>query len=606
VTILSAAQVAGLVKQAGFPSSDQVIMVAIAKAESGFNTAATHTNSNGSVDRGLFQINSVHGFDPNKLLSDPTFNTQCAKKIYDGQGLRAWTVYTTGAWKNYEAEARQGVAQAASTTGSLPGSDSSTAGTSTPAVTYGGPGPSYTSAGPGVIQEADNPVVGGLGPVRVLGAALEGDVGNSVVGEAKWSAGMSTVPNLALSVVDDNFSLMARGLWAQGLHVHWSDLNLRMDSFTMSGGTAGTGQVDLTCIDDTVFALMRLTGARTASGISATEWIAQELQIAGIDPNRWFLGESVPTQSAISRDVPDQTSTSGGGEKPSAWTTIVRLAKELGKYVFVSGSRLVFGSAAFAMQWCAGGVLQVGWDIPDDGRRWLQIPSVTVSSVASNNNVLQVQGRVANNRAPFFRPGVAVDITATPGVQAAGPYRRLMVLKVEHDLGPDVDGADVTLIQPVDPPPQPPQSNSPNSGSSSANGTSGGSYDSQASQIVALALQQAGKAYVYGAQASPSDPNPRAFDCSELVQWSCARCGIKDCPRTSEQQQAWCSQHGTLISIQEGINTKGALLFQPGHVAISLGNGRTIEAMNEKDGIRQGNANGRGWTAAGRIPGCKY
>jgi cell wall-associated NlpC family hydrolase len=604
VTVLSAAQVAGLVKQAGFPSSDQVIMVAIAKGESGFNTAATHTNSNGSVDRGLFQINSIHGFDPNKLLSDPTFNTQCAKKIYDGQGLRAWTVYTTGAWKQYEAEARQGVAQAAGTSGSLPGSDSS--GSSSTAVTYGGPGPSYTSAGPGVIQEADNPVVGGLGPVRVLGAALEGDVGNSVVGEAKWSAGMSTVPNLSLSVVDDNFSLMARGLWAQGLHVRWSDLNLRMDSFTMSGGTAGTGQVDLACIDDTVFALMQLTGPRTASGISATEWIAQELQTIGIDPNRWFLGESVPTQSVISRDVPDQTSTSGSGDKPSAWTTIVRLAKELGKYVFVSGSRLVFGSAAFAMQWCAGGVLQIGWDIPDDGRRWLQIPSVTVSSVSSNNNVLQVEGRVANNRAPFFRPGVAVDITATPGVQAGGSYRRLMVLKVEHDLGPDVDGADVTLIQPVDPPPQPPQSNSPNSGSSSASGTSGGSYDSQASQIVALALQQAGKAYVYGAQASPSDPNPRAFDCSELVQWSCARCGITDCPRTSEQQQAWCSQHGTLISIQDGINTKGALLFQPGHVAISLGNGKTIEAMNEKDGIRQGNANGRGWTAAGRIPGCKY
>jgi cell wall-associated NlpC family hydrolase len=602
MTVLSAAQVAGLVKQAGFPAGDQATMVAIAKAESGFRTDATFNDANGTVDRGLFQINSVHGYDPNQLF-DPTFNTQCAKKIYDGQGLRAWSTYTSGKYQQYMAEARQGVAQAASTTGSLPGSDSS--GSKSTAVTYGAPGPSYTSAGPGVVQQADNPMIGGLGPVRVLGAALEGDIGNSVVGDAKWTAGMSTVPNLSLSVNDVNYGLMARGLWTQGLHVSWSDLNLRMDSFTMTGGPAGTGQVDLACIDDIVFALMGLTGPRTAAGISATEWIAQELQTVGLDPNRCFLGESVPTQSVISRDVPDQTSTSGTGDKPSAWTTIVRLAKELGKYVFVSGARLVFGSAAFAMQWCAGGVLQIGWDLPDDGRRWLEIPSVTAASIASNNSVLQVEGRVPNNRAPFFRPGVPVDITFTPGVQGDG-FRRMIVMKVAHDLGPDVDGADVTLIEPVDPPPQPPQSTSPNSGSASAAGTSGGSYDSQASQIVALALQQAGKAYVYGAQASPSDPNPRAFDCSELVQWCCARCGITDCPRTSEQQQAWCSQHGTLISIQDGINTKGALLFQPGHVAISLGNGKTIEAMNEQDGIRQGNANGRGWTAAGRIPGCKY
>jgi len=111
---------------------------------------------------------------------------------------------------------------------------------------------------------------------------------------------------------------------------------------------------------------------------------------------------------------------------------------------------------------------------------------------------------------------------------------------------------------------------------------------------------------VFGAEASPSDPNPRSFDCSELVEWAAARTGITPrVPDGSSAQLAHCQRNGTMLSVSAGINTKGALLFQPGHVAVSLGNGRTIEAMNPSSGVRQGNANGRGWTSAARIPGAK-
>lgn len=42
-----------------------------------------------------------------------------------------------------------------------------------------------------------------------------------------------------------------------------------------------------------------------------------------------------------------------------------------------------------------------------------------------------------------------------------------------------------------------------------------------------LAEAQVGKPYILGAEASPRDPDPPAFDCSELVEWLYARSGTK-------------------------------------------------------------------------------
>ena len=75
---------------------------------------------------------------------------------------------------------------------------------------------------------------------------------------------------------------------------------------------------------------------------------------------------------------------------------------------------------------------------------------------------------------------------------------------------------------------------------------------------------------------------------------------------------------GTLISVEDALNTPGALLFkfpsepQPGqarqhgsHVAISLGDGRTMEAMGTNYGVRIAEAGDRFGYAA-LIPGMNY
>lgn len=82
-----------------FPENPE-IMIAIAKAESGMNPQAVNYNRNGSIDTGLFQVNSVHGYDGLSLF-DPEKNIKAAREIYDKQGIQAWAAFNNGSYKKF-------------------------------------------------------------------------------------------------------------------------------------------------------------------------------------------------------------------------------------------------------------------------------------------------------------------------------------------------------------------------------------------------------------------------------------------------------------------------------------------------------------------------
>jgi hypothetical protein len=98
-------------RAAGFTGQDLVTMVAIAGAESGYNA---RINAAGPEDsRGLWQINVGPGANTDMLklgnLYDPFVNAKAMRLIRARQGLSAWTVYRTGAYKAYLGRARSAV-----------------------------------------------------------------------------------------------------------------------------------------------------------------------------------------------------------------------------------------------------------------------------------------------------------------------------------------------------------------------------------------------------------------------------------------------------------------------------------------------------------------
>jgi Ricin-type beta-trefoil lectin domain/Lysozyme like domain len=108
----SAVQVAQLAQQAGFAGNDWVISVAVAEAESAGWTHARLINTDCSVDRGLWQINSYwHGEVSDACAFDPTCNAQATHTIWSNGGWTQWTTYNNGAYQAHMAEAQAAVNQ---------------------------------------------------------------------------------------------------------------------------------------------------------------------------------------------------------------------------------------------------------------------------------------------------------------------------------------------------------------------------------------------------------------------------------------------------------------------------------------------------------------
>jgi cell wall-associated NlpC family hydrolase len=115
--------------------------------------------------------------------------------------------------------------------------------------------------------------------------------------------------------------------------------------------------------------------------------------------------------------------------------------------------------------------------------------------------------------------------------------------------------------------------------------------------FVQAALAQEGDTYVFGSETDLDDVDPETFDCSELVQWAAHQAGVAVGDGSYNQYLAFRDAGGGM-SVEDAINTRGALLFsfssepQPGggrpaqaHVAISLGDGRVVEAASPRDGV---------------------
>ena len=129
-----------------------------------------------------------------------------------------------------------------------------------------------------------------------------------------------------------------------------------------------------------------------------------------------------------------------------------------------------------------------------------------------------------------------------------------------------------------------------------------------------VAKAQIGDRYVFGAKEDLHNPNPSVFDCSDFTEWAAFQAGTK-IPRTATEQYLFFKQKGMLIDPAKAKDTPGALLFhfdrepRPGdgrtpgaHVAISLGDGRVVEAANPRAGVREANAGNR-FEFAAIIPG---
>lgn len=144
--------------------------------------------------------------------------------------------------------------------------------------------------------------------------------------------------------------------------------------------------------------------------------------------------------------------------------------------------------------------------------------------------------------------------------------------------------------------------------------------------IVERALSRVGQKYILGAKVHLANPNwSGPWDCAEFVSWACYHAyKIVMAVRppniqTGESYSGWWHEDavaaGTIIPVEQAIGTVGAILIRKpghagikiGHVAISCGDGSTVEANSSNIGVDVlPKANKRQWSSGALIPGVSY
>lgn len=129
---LTPKQIADVARQAGIPEDKIPTMVAIAMAESSGNSEA-HNPKYPDNSFGLWQINMLdepgyqlgaerrqkYGLSSNEELKDPLTNAKAALDILNSQGLGAWSVYTSGKYKDFLPDARAAISSTPRSAGDL-------------------------------------------------------------------------------------------------------------------------------------------------------------------------------------------------------------------------------------------------------------------------------------------------------------------------------------------------------------------------------------------------------------------------------------------------------------------------------------------------------
>lgn len=108
-----------------------------------------------------------------------------------------------------------------------------------------------------------------------------------------------------------------------------------------------------------------------------------------------------------------------------------------------------------------------------------------------------------------------------------------------------------------------------------------------------------------GCSYASGGSGPETFDCPGLIHWALAQLGISF-PATSGEQIKAC----TVIDLNEAKKTPGALLWFPGAIAVSCGDGlTTFEARNENSLVGYFTTEPSGpksWANGGLIPALSY
>lgn len=180
------------------------------------------------------------------------------------------------------------------------------------------------------------------GEIRLHNRPFDNNL-NEAITSATWDSSVDQVSQLTIELDDPNFSILNSGVFSRRTPISFNGSNLIVAAVETNDGS-GLGGLSVSCRPDTIDKLKQLRGKKVRTNISPSTFVGSECAAAGVP-----IGIIQPgaKRKKVSRDVKQKGDYYDQDAMPSAWTTITRLASELGYLAYESNNKLYFGTPKF-------------------------------------------------------------------------------------------------------------------------------------------------------------------------------------------------------------------------------------------------------------------
>lgn len=398
---------------------------------------------------------------------------------------------------------------------------------------------------------------GRLAQLVVRGTYFKGDAA-AAVRSASISLDTGEVATLNMLVADPQLSIASTRLFDPSGLISYQDLAFRIQSCEIVSDS-GVPHLQVVARSEKAQALRRQKGARVWTNRSPSQVVAELAK---------SVGHAAHVQTSASRR------SIARGSAESSWGLMGRLGEELKWMLFESVNGIYFGTLAGLVALPGAIRRPVIWDrVAGKGTGELaDVPNCRKSEDATY--AAELSFNVVGPDADKWRLGDLAVLDGVPGF--TGDYL------VTH--------VDIPLLEgPV-------------------------SVQGKAAKLTSMNTATPGRlataarfATITGRQITPTTtvlPETSTYDASQLVYWGLQQVGVKFVWGPADAQLAYCRNRSTLRTVAKAMSVRGALLFNDRRVAISLGDGRVIEATGTAFVAVARPAST--WTTGALVPGLSY
>ena len=229
------------------------------------------------------------------------------------------------------------------------------------------------------------------------------------VSEVTIELSTSQITELSFTVEDPAFKILSTGVFDLNTKVTYKGLSLIV-AVVETGPGGGIGGFTIRCRPEIVSKLKKRRGKMVMKKIRPTQFASREVAAAGGK----FVGQTSPIRSSIARDVPQKGESYDPASFPSSWTTMQRLADELGFLMYEVGGTIYFGKPTWLIDKLPK--VTVEW-YPENQKEPYSVPEFRQSI---DNEDVEVSMELPISKAGSVYPGQGLVLSGFP--KYAGTY----------------------------------------------------------------------------------------------------------------------------------------------------------------------------------------